>query len=212
MVRLGLFFPFLTDCWYPSRKPKCKNHSWPHRCPPPPPSPRVPARCGSSRRWALGSARWELGFLSWQGAARRSWSQPRSLAMGIYPRQQTPGRWTLVPGFQRSVLLPALRTSHLSPVTSPAGLGFFPPLSADWKIFTSVPGSFKLQILSAGFSFYGPFFWPPCTDCSEGEGRKAALRGWGSTAAPGFSAFPTSPPVLQGKFQVSVAKRVKRDV
>lgn len=34
MVRLGLFFPFLTDCWYPSRKPKWKkNHLWLH-CPP----------------------------------------------------------------------------------------------------------------------------------------------------------------------------------
>ena len=37
-------------------------------------------------------------------------------------------------------------------------MGFFSPLSADRKIFSTVLGGFTLQILSAGVSFYWPFF------------------------------------------------------
>lgn len=45
---------------------------------------------------------------------------------------------------------------------------FFFFLSVDRKFFSIVPGGFMLQILSAGFSFYWPFFWPPCTGYREG--------------------------------------------
>lgn len=191
MVWLGLFFPFLTDCWYPSRKPKCKNHSWPQRCPPL--SPWVQA--------------WEQ---LWVGCQQRSvgtgFSVPKVLHagpghspafcwQGSTSASRYLGDWCWCLGFRGACSY--LRMSHLSLMTSPVGLGVSPP-SADRKIFSIGPAGFMLQILSAGYSFYWPFFWPPCTGYREGE--KAALGGWGSTAASAFLAFTTSPLVFQAQF------------
>lgn len=73
----------------------------------------------------------------------------------------------------RSTLLPTLQMNRLSLMTSLAGAGQVraflnssPPLPPR-TFFSIVPGGFMLQILSAGFSFYWPFFWPPCTGCRE---------------------------------------------
>lgn len=80
MLWLGLFFPFMTDCWYSSRKPKCKSHLWLHRCPPSRPSPQVQTCSLWQQPWVGGW--WELGVLSWRGAAHLAWSQPLCFVNG----------------------------------------------------------------------------------------------------------------------------------
>lgn len=170
MARLGLFFTFMTDCWYPSRKPKCKSHLWLHRCSPSRPSPPVQMCSLWQQPWlrTVGAG----GSVLARSCTSVLVSAPLFCLWGSTSASRCAGDRCWCLGL-RSTLLPTLRMNHLSLMTFLAGVGqflvfFFFFLSVDRKFFSIVPGGFMLQILSAGFSFYWPFFWPPCTGYREG--------------------------------------------
>lgn len=156
MVRLGLFFTFMTDCWYPSRKPKCKSHLWLHRCSPSGPSPQVQTCSLWQQPWprTVGAGCSVLA----RRCAPVLVSAPLFLPVGIYLCQQM-CRWSvLVLGFEEHTPTnPPNEPSVFNDLSSGGWAVFFVfffSSSVDRKFFSIVPGGFMLQILSSGFSFY----------------------------------------------------------
>lgn len=171
MVRLGLFFPFLTDCWYPSRKSKCKNHSWLHHCPPPL-SPRVQT-CSVWQQPRVGCRQGSVGagFLSRRGAARRSWSQPCFLLVGIDLCQQIPvidaGTWV---SEEQAPTNPPHEPSVFNDLAS--GVGFFSPQQTGrFSVLCLVVSRYKsFQLASHFIGHFADHLLP-----AVGKGRKPLL-------------------------------------
>lgn len=202
MVQLGLFFPIMTDYWYPSRKPKCKSHLWLHCCSPSHPSAQV-QMCSLWQPWVRMVA--DGCSVLARCCTSVLVTAPLFCLWGSTSASRYGGDRCWCPGL-RTTFLPVLQMNLLSSMTPLAGAGQFWGFSGllfffsllVMKFFNIVPGGFMLQILSAGFSFYWPFFWPPCTSCRK-RGGKATLGIWGSAAAPVFLPFPTTS-VFQSRF------------
>lgn len=78
----------------------------------------------------------------------------------------------LVPGFQRSTLLPTLRMSRLSLMTSPVGLGFFPSQQTGrFSVLCLVVSRYKsFQLASHFIGHFADHLLP-----AVGKGRKPLL-------------------------------------
>lgn len=166
MARLGLFFTFMTDCWYPSRKPKCKSHLWLHRCSPSRPSPPVQMCSLWQQPWlrTVGAG----GSVLARSCTSVLVSAPLFCLWGSTSASRCAGDRCWCLGL-RSTLLPTLRMNHLSLMTFLAGVGqflvffFFLPLSRQeifqycaWWFHVTNPLSWLLILLAI---FLTTLYW-----------------------------------------------------